>query len=129
MTNPPEAARPALDSLKAIVLAWNRFWFNPADPTTLGFVRICAGLMVFYIHLSYSFDLEALLSRDAWLDLATVDMLRHEQPLVPPFSGWEEAPGLQPQTAEERAYALKWGSNPKRVVARGQYLWSIWFHV
>ena len=32
--------------------AWKGFWFRPADPTTLGFIRICTGLLVLYIQKS-----------------------------------------------------------------------------
>ena len=28
------------------IKAWDRFWFRPADPTTLGLIRILAGLML-----------------------------------------------------------------------------------
>src|SRR5262249_53271185 len=35
--------------LKNIVQGWNRFWFTPADPTLLGFMRICCGLVVLYV--------------------------------------------------------------------------------
>jgi len=27
---------------------WADFWFRPADPTTLGFIRIATGLLVLY---------------------------------------------------------------------------------
>ncbi len=37
--------------------AWNRFWFVPADPATLGLIRILAGLMLLYTHLVWSRDL------------------------------------------------------------------------
>lgn len=36
---------------------WNRFWFTPSDPATLGAIRICAGFMLFYTHLVWSKDL------------------------------------------------------------------------
>lgn len=36
---------------------WNRFWFTPADPATLGVIRILTGAMLFYTHLVWSFDL------------------------------------------------------------------------
>ncbi len=36
---------------------WNRFWFTPTDPATLGLVRIFAGSMLFYTHLVWSIDL------------------------------------------------------------------------
>lgn len=36
---------------------WNRFWFTPTDPSTLGLIRILAGSMLFYTHLIWSLDL------------------------------------------------------------------------
>lgn len=38
-------------------IAWNRFWFQPADPATLGLIRICTGLIAFYSTLVWSRDL------------------------------------------------------------------------
>ena len=43
--------------LGEVVRGWDRFWFTPADPTTLAFIRVCCGLLVFYVHLTYSWDL------------------------------------------------------------------------
>lgn len=36
---------------------WNRFWFTPADPATLGLVRLLAGLILFYTHFVWTVDL------------------------------------------------------------------------
>ena len=44
---------------REIVAGWNRFWFQPTDPATLGLIRICAGAMLFYTHLVWSLDLTA----------------------------------------------------------------------
>ena len=35
---------------------WSRFWFSPADPKPLGLIRLCAGLIIFYVHLAYTPD-------------------------------------------------------------------------
>ena len=37
--------------------AWNRFWFAPSDPATLGLMRILAGAMLVYTHLVWGKDL------------------------------------------------------------------------
>ena len=29
--------------------AWDRFWFRPSDPTTIGLIRLCTGLVVVYV--------------------------------------------------------------------------------
>lgn len=41
---------------RATVAGWNRFWFTPADPATLGLIRILTGAMLFYTHLVWSLD-------------------------------------------------------------------------
>lgn len=47
--------------------AWNRFWFAPADPTTLCVIRVLAGLMLFYTHVIWTLDLEAFFGEQSWL--------------------------------------------------------------
>jgi Vitamin K-dependent gamma-carboxylase len=47
--------------------AWNQFWFAPADPATLSMIRVLAGLMLFYTHLVWSFDLSAFFGPNGWL--------------------------------------------------------------
>jgi len=56
--------------------AWNRFWFTPTDPTTLCFIRVLAGAMLFYTHLVWSLDLQAFVGPDGWLP---VDFIRDLQ--------------------------------------------------
>lgn len=46
---------------------WNRFWFAPSDAATLGVIRICAGLMLFYTHLVWSVNLEEFFGPYAWV--------------------------------------------------------------
>ena len=46
---------------------WNRFWFSPADPATLGLIRILAGSMLFYTHLIWSLDLESFFGPRGWV--------------------------------------------------------------
>lgn len=36
---------------------WNRFWFTPVDPATLGLIRLFTGAMLLYTHLVWSLDL------------------------------------------------------------------------
>ena len=43
--------------LQQWVDVWNRFWFTPADPALLGFLRILVGGMLFYTHLVWSLEL------------------------------------------------------------------------
>ncbi|HEX3999820.1 MAG TPA: hypothetical protein VHX65_14815 [Pirellulales bacterium] len=54
---------------------WNRFWFAPRDPLTLGMIRILTAAMAIALYLTYLPDLtrlfgpDGLLSRDAMLDM------------------------------------------------------------
>src|SRR5262245_48484954 len=83
----------AAGAVKAIVVraarAWNDFWFAPANPTTLGVIRILAGALVLYAHLAYSYDLLAFFGKDAWLSNAQANWLRKTTPHPPPPSSWE----------------------------------------
>lgn len=47
--------------------SWDRFWFTPAAPQTLGLLRILAGGMLFYTHLVWSLDLMAFLGPHSWV--------------------------------------------------------------
>jgi len=60
---------------REFVDGWNRFWFTPADPATLGAIRIFAGAMLFYTHLVWSFDLRAFFGPHGWLPPAAVQTL------------------------------------------------------
>ncbi|QJW97405.1 hypothetical protein [Frigoriglobus tundricola] len=69
---------------------WVAFWFPAADPTTLGFVRISTGLLVLYIHLAYSVDLQQFFGKQGWYSAAFVERERHEYPSVTsPLWDWD----------------------------------------
>jgi hypothetical protein len=113
---------------------WNWFWFNPADPTPLGVIRVFAGLFVFYIHLAYTVDLQELLGEHAWLDLQQVNEMRLHAPFGPPRPSWDMTapwpPRAQgPQTEEEKSYFQKYNVFPEQTMAQGTWGWSIWYHV
>lgn len=38
---------------------WTRFWFTPSDPATVSAIRLLAGLVAIYLHVTLSFDLIA----------------------------------------------------------------------
>jgi hypothetical protein len=100
----------AADSTMPVWLrAWNRFWFGAIDPTGLGLMRILCGLLVFYTHLVYSYDLFSYLGPHPWLDQQAQNYLRKEWPVAVPEMTWTE----QPHVADEK----------------GQYVWSIYYHV
>lgn len=69
---------------------WVAFWFPAADPTTLGFVRVVTGLLVLYIHLAYSVDLQNFFGKHGWYSAAFIERERHEYPWqVLPFWKWD----------------------------------------
>ena len=55
------------DGSAAATTAWNRFWFTPADPTTLCLIRVFAGAMLFYTHAIWTLDLDAFFGEQSWL--------------------------------------------------------------
>ena len=57
-------------------LAWNRFWFEPVDATTLCALRICTGLVLLYSYLSCAPRLLNLIGPDAWIDARAIAELR-----------------------------------------------------
>jgi hypothetical protein len=118
-----------------IVRAWDRFWFSKADPTTLGLIRICAGLITLYVHLAYTGDLQPLFGKDAWLSLDKMNLIRHEQPVVTPPLDWEQpkplpAPKSDAETKYVNEYMQRWnGTDPRMTIAKGYAISSVWYHV
>lgn len=77
---------------------WNEFWFAPSDPATIGFVRLAAGLMIFYTHLVWSLDLEGFFGRDAWVSReAMTAFLDGDRPAYRPTDPWKAAKGMDYQ--------------------------------
>ena len=46
---------------------WNAFWYTPADPTLLGLLRVCTGLMLFYTHAVWGLALDDFFGPTSWL--------------------------------------------------------------
>jgi hypothetical protein len=90
----PSALEPR--GLRSIAAAWNRFWFTPADPTPLGLMRICCGLLILYVHLLYTFDLQKIVGEHAWIDLKTINEKRKDVPVLVPEDEWEARPQVVP---------------------------------
>lgn len=63
------------DLYHATVDGWNRFWFTPTDPATLGLIRILAGTMVFYTHLVWSIDLQGFFGEQGRLSPTFVNLI------------------------------------------------------
>lgn len=54
---------------------WRRFFFTPADPTTLGLIRILVGGLVLWNFLTLGLDLQSNLGSDGWADPETLHRL------------------------------------------------------
>ena len=69
-----EAVRTYLAEFSATIgAAWNRFWFTPRPATTLGLMRVAAGLLAFYAIATYGPDLDRWFGPGGMLPL---DMVR-----------------------------------------------------
>jgi hypothetical protein len=51
---------------------WTRFWFTPADPTTLSAMRVAVGLLAVYLHATLALDLVALFGPNGLLPAADI---------------------------------------------------------
>ncbi|HTU23481.1 MAG TPA: HTTM domain-containing protein [Gemmataceae bacterium] len=105
---PEGEEHPLIFAVRAVL----RFFFHPADPTSLGLMRIATGVLVLYIHLVYCIGLTDYFGRYAWVGNDYTKLLRTEYPLQGPSSNWKE--GAMESNGE---------------IYRGQSTWSIFFHV
>ncbi|QGJ69554.1 HTTM domain-containing protein [Planctomycetales bacterium 10988] len=58
------------------VSGWNRFWFTPTDPATLGMIRIFTGMMLVYTHLVWGIAMADFFGPEGWLSVDAVDAFR-----------------------------------------------------
>ena len=74
----------ALDYLSSLSAAvrdgWSRFFFRPADPTSLGLIRIAVGLLAFWSLFVLGLDLHAYLGSQGWADAEST------RQALPPFA-------------------------------------------
>jgi uncharacterized membrane protein YphA (DoxX/SURF4 family) len=63
--------------------AWDRFWFTPRAPHTLGIIRIATGLMLLYSHVVVATELFSFVGDDAWVNNATIASI-HNGDYTPP---------------------------------------------
>jgi hypothetical protein len=56
------------DLASTVARAWHRFFFTPADPTTLGLIRIATGLLLLWNYVAIGVDLRSNLGSDGWAD-------------------------------------------------------------
>ena len=59
--------------------AWNRFWFSASDPYPLGCIRLAAGLLLLYAHLTWTYDLTRFFAADGMVNVETAERLRSLQ--------------------------------------------------
>lgn len=78
--------------LQRIGRAWNAFWFTPADPTPLALMRIVTGIVVIYVHVAYTLDLDAFFGPDGWYNVELVNRTRHEFPQQLGPTNWDPPP-------------------------------------
>jgi hypothetical protein len=99
--------QPLLFAARAV----ERFFFEPSEPTTLGFMRIAAGILVLYIQLVYSIGLTDYVGPYAWISNDVTKFVRADNPIQGPPSNWKE----------------DWESDGEWF--KGQSMWSIYYHV
>jgi hypothetical protein len=87
---------------------WDRFWFRPADPTTLCLMRLLGGFVILYVHLTYSWGLLSYVGPQGWLDGQMADYMLHKQETWVQPLGWEDQATLY---------------------TKGNCFWSVFFHV
>lgn len=61
-----------MTSIKDAATAWRTFWYDPADPYTLGIIRLLTGWMLVYNLLVWGLDLDAFFGPNGLQPLQTV---------------------------------------------------------
>jgi len=82
------------DLWRATVHGWNRFFFVPADPTSLGLIRIAVGLLAFWSLLVFGLDLQDYFGSTGWADAGAIQAI--ERPLAWSFWFLVPDPWLRP---------------------------------
>ncbi|HEV3146790.1 MAG TPA: hypothetical protein VGZ47_23085 [Gemmataceae bacterium] len=112
--------------LSRLAQNWSDFWFRPKDPTTLGLMRILAGIALIYVHLAYTYDLQNFFGKDGWIDGQLATQWRRENPAYAPTSTWNDFDAMSmtvPQEQTVRHVFLEWlQSLPNNQEARDRKL-------
>jgi hypothetical protein len=66
---------------------WDRFWFTPVNPSSLGIIRILAGGMIFYTHLVWTKGLEDFYGSNGWQPAELMKAVQNE--LICPSFWWQ----------------------------------------
>lgn len=64
-----------VESVRAASAEWQQFWFKPADPFTLGMIRVLTGLMLTYNLLIWGTHLDAFFGIDGLQPLSAIKAL------------------------------------------------------
>jgi len=64
---------------------WNRFWYTPSDPYPLGVMRIALGLLLLYLHATYTFDLVAFFGPNGLIPTELVETMRSRVTFNPTY--------------------------------------------
>lgn len=78
-----------MTSIRDAASAWSKFWFDPADPYTLGIIRLLTGWMLVYNLLVWGIDLKAFFGPDGLQPLQTIIDFHADTPV---FSFWFYVP-------------------------------------
>jgi hypothetical protein len=63
--------------------AWNRFWFTPADPSTIAAIRIATGLILLYVHGAATPVLMDFIGPEALVDSQAIAQIRESEAIHP----------------------------------------------
>lgn len=85
----PGAIHAVLQPLMTLARRWSDFWFTPADPAPLALLRVLAGGMVFYSHVVWGLQLQALLGPEGWNSAELIQQLQRN---TWAFSFWWSVP-------------------------------------
>lgn len=69
---------------------FDRFWFTPVAPNTIGLIRLLTGCLIFYITLCYSFELLAFVGPDGIVNQGLADHFRKDTPMYVMAPEWSE---------------------------------------
>ncbi len=76
---PPAIHRRARHAWDRVWEPWNRFWFEPVDPTPLAVMRILFGGMLLYTHIVWGLNLEGFFGPHGWQGETLVRTLQADQ--------------------------------------------------
>jgi predicted DCC family thiol-disulfide oxidoreductase YuxK len=66
----------------AVGRGWNAFFFTPADPTSLGVIRLGVGALVFWSMFVYGLDLRDFFGSQGWAEPDTVRYFDYQAPYI-----------------------------------------------